>query len=173
MQTTVMASPLRTTFGVVCYLIKRKTSHMVQVSGPHSPTGILCEEGISRPSVLVHLSSGTSCHISCMKVTSLSYPTLSDPMDCSLPGSSVHGIFQARVLEWVATSFSRGSSRSSIEPGSPALQTDTLLSEPPGKPPILNESLKSSKSPFPIKRRLYFYMVLSESGLAPHCCCCC
>ena len=32
--------------------------------------------------------------------------TLSDPMDCSLPGSSVHGIFQARVLEWVATAFS-------------------------------------------------------------------
>ena len=31
-----------------------------------------------------------------------SYPTLSDPMDCSLPGSSVHGIFQARVLEWGA-----------------------------------------------------------------------
>ena len=37
--------------------------------------------------------------------------TLSDPMDCSLPGSSVHGIFQARVLEWVAISFSRGSSQ--------------------------------------------------------------
>ena len=36
--------------------------------------------------------------------------TLCDPMDCSLPGSSVHGIFQARVLEWVAISFSRGSS---------------------------------------------------------------
>ena len=36
--------------------------------------------------------------------------TLCDPMDCSLSGSSVHGIFQARVLEWVATSFSRGSS---------------------------------------------------------------
>ena len=35
-----------------------------------------------------------------------SCPTLSDPMDCSLPGSSVHGIFQARVLEWVAISFS-------------------------------------------------------------------
>ena len=32
--------------------------------------------------------------------------TLSDPMDCSLPGSSVHGIFQARVLEWVAVAFS-------------------------------------------------------------------
>ena len=35
-----------------------------------------------------------------------SCPTLSDPMDCSLPGSSVHGIFQARVLEWAATAFS-------------------------------------------------------------------
>ena len=33
-------------------------------------------------------------------------PTLSDPMDCSLPGSSVHGIFQARVLEWSAIAFS-------------------------------------------------------------------
>ena len=40
-----------------------------------------------------------------------SYPTLCDPMDCSLPGSSVHGIFQARKLEWVAISFSRGSSQ--------------------------------------------------------------
>ena len=38
-------------------------------------------------------------------------PTLCDPMDCSLPGSSLHGILQARVLEWVATSFSRGSSQ--------------------------------------------------------------
>ena len=37
-------------------------------------------------------------------------PTLCNPMDCSLPGSSVHGIFQARVLEWIAISFSRGSS---------------------------------------------------------------
>ena len=33
-------------------------------------------------------------------------PTLRDPMDCSLPGSSIHGIFQARVLEWVAIAFS-------------------------------------------------------------------
>ena len=39
-----------------------------------------------------------------------SCPTLCDPMDCSPPGSSVHGVFQARTLEWVATSFSRGSS---------------------------------------------------------------
>ena len=38
-----------------------------------------------------------------------SCPTLHDPMDCSLPGSSILGIFQARILDWVAISFSRGS----------------------------------------------------------------
>ena len=47
------------------------------------------------------------CLLLCMKVKSESevtqlFPTLSDPMNCSLPGSSVHGIFQARVLEWGA-----------------------------------------------------------------------
>ena len=40
-----------------------------------------------------------------------SCPTLSDLMDCSLPGSSVHGIFQARVLEWVAIAFSAVATR--------------------------------------------------------------
>ena len=38
-------------------------------------------------------------------------PTFCNPKDCSLPGSSVHGIFQARILEWVAISFSKGSSQ--------------------------------------------------------------
>ena len=42
---------------------------------------------------------------------SQSCPTLFNPMNCSLPGSSVHGILQARILEWVATSFFRGSSK--------------------------------------------------------------
>ena len=58
-------------------------------------------------------NTGVGCHflLQCMKVKSesevtQSCPTLSDPMDCSLPGSSVHGIFQARVLEWGAISFS-------------------------------------------------------------------
>ena len=56
---------------------------------------------------------GVDCHflLQCMKVKSDSEvaqwcPTLSDPMDCSPPGSSVHGIFQARVLEWGAIAFS-------------------------------------------------------------------
>ena len=67
-----------------------------------------------------------------VKVKLLSRVRLSDPMDCSLPGSSIHGIFQARVPEWVAISFSRGSSQPRIEPGSPALRSDALSSEPPG-----------------------------------------
>ena len=58
-------------------------------------------------------NTGVGCHflLQCMKVKSesevaQSCPTLSNPMDCSLPGSSIHGIFQARVLEWVAIAFS-------------------------------------------------------------------
>ena len=63
-------------------------------------------------------------------------------MDYSPPGSSVHGFLQARVLEWVAIPFSRGSSNPWMEPASPVsptLQADSLLSEPPGNP--LNEYL--------------------------------
>ena len=47
----------------------------------------------------------------CESEVAQSCPTLCDPMDCSLSGSSVHGIFQARVLEWIAISFSKGSSQ--------------------------------------------------------------
>ena len=58
-------------------------------------------------------NTGVGCHflLQCMRVkreseVAQSYMTLSDPMDCSLPGSSIHGIFQARVLEWGAIVFS-------------------------------------------------------------------
>ena len=53
-------------------------------------------------------------------------PILCNPMDCSLPGSSVHGILQARVLEWVVIPFSRGSSDPGIKSESPALQANSL-----------------------------------------------
>ena len=46
----------------------------------------------------------------CEVLGALSCPTLCDPMGCRLPGFSVHGILQARILEWVAVPFSRGSS---------------------------------------------------------------
>ena len=71
-----------------------------------------------------------------------SCPTLCDPVNCSLPGSSLYGILQARVLEWVAISFSRGSSNSGIEPRSSAFQADALTSEPPGTLDCLNLKLK-------------------------------
>ena len=53
-------------------------------------------------------------------------PTLWDPIDCSLWGSSIHGIFQARVMEWVAISFSRDLPGPGIEPRSPTLQADAF-----------------------------------------------
>ena len=56
---------------------------------------------------------------------SLSCPALCDPMDYSLPGSSIHGIFQAKILEWVAISFSRDLPNPGIKPRSPALQADS------------------------------------------------
>ena len=62
-----------------------------------------------------------------------SCPTLCDPVDGNLPGSSVHGIFQARVLEWWPFPSPGDLPDPGIEPGSPALQADALLSEPPGK----------------------------------------
>ena len=63
-------------------------------------------------------NTGVGCHflLQCMKVKSesevaQSCPTLCDPVDYSPPGSSIHGILQASILEWVTISFSRGSSQ--------------------------------------------------------------
>ena len=62
-----------------------------------------------------------------------SCPTLCDPMDCSPPGSSIHGILQARVLEWVAISFSRESSRPRDRTKVSLIVGRRFPSEPPGK----------------------------------------
>ena len=67
----------------------------------------------------------------------VSHSVMSDsktPLDCSLPGSSVHEIFQARILEWVAISFPSPGDHPNpgIEPRSPALQADSLPPEPQG-----------------------------------------
>ena len=80
-----------------------------------------------------------------------SCPTLCDPVDCSPAGSSVHGILQARILEWVAISISRDLPNPGIKPGSPALQADALSSEPAGKPynPTDVGNLISGSSFFP------------------------
>ena len=62
------------------------------------------------------------------------YPTLCDPVDYSPPGSSVHGILQARILEWLPFPFPGDLPDPGIESGSSAWQADSLPSEPPGKP---------------------------------------
>ena len=59
--------------------------------------------------------------------------TLCNTMDCSSPGSSVYGILQAKILEWVAISFYRGLPNPGIELRSSALQADSLSSELPGQ----------------------------------------
>ena len=62
-----------------------------------------------------------------------SCPTLCDPVDCSPPGSSIHGILQARILEWLPFPSPGDLPNPGIEPRSPALQADALPSDPPGK----------------------------------------
>ena len=84
------------------------------------------------------------CVCVCVLVTQ-SCLTLCDRMDCNQQGSSVHGILQARILEWVAISFSGSSRTPGIKPGSPALQADFLPSEPPGKPKYIWISPKKKK----------------------------
>ena len=86
-------------------------------------------------------NTGVGCHflLQCIKVKSeskvaQSCPTLSNPMDCSLPGSSIHGIFQARVLEWGAIAFSRGSSWSRDQTQVSCMAGRFFTTKPPEKP---------------------------------------
>ena len=72
----------------------------------------------------------------CVRVTQ-SCLTLCHPVACSPPGTSVHGILQARILQWLAIPFSRGSSQLRDRTPAPALQVDSLPSEPPEKSPII------------------------------------
>ena len=74
-------------------------------------------------------------HVRCL-VAQL-YPTLWDPVDYGLPGSSVHGILLARTLEWVAMPDPWDLPNPGIEPTSPKLQVDSLLSESPWKTTLI------------------------------------
>ena len=72
--------------------------------------------------------------------------TLCDAMDCSSPDSSVHGILQARILEWVAMPSSRGSSQPRDQTAPPALQADPLPLSHRGSPCICVHFTKSHKA---------------------------
>ena len=90
---------------------------------PRSQLIIICQRQVLNPSldhpVLIALCASLSLtfdpstvsHNESESEVAQSCPTLCNPMDCSLPGFSIHGIFQARVLEWVAIFFSRRSSQ--------------------------------------------------------------
>ena len=87
-------------------------------------TGYSVGDFFSRAFSLVLVLVAQSCLILC------------DPMDCSLPGSSIHGILQARTMEQIAIPFSRDQISFLTWDQTPVstLQADSLLSEPPGKP---------------------------------------
>ena len=68
-----------------------------------------------------------------------------NPMDCSLPGSSVHGILHARILEWVAIPFSKESSNPGIKSMSPASAGGFFTTEPRGKPKHTTRQTKTKK----------------------------
>ena len=83
------------------------------------------------------------CLIPCvLLVIARSCPTVCGPIDCSLPGSSVHGILQARILKLIAISFSGDFPDLGTEPVSPALSCGFFTSESPRKPVAYMESLK-------------------------------
>ena len=96
-------------FGDKCYLTSGRNKEYKDLQEKNAP---------------INVSTYTSCHHSCCELSILillscfqfssvtqSCPTLCDPMNCNLPGSSVHGILQARILEWVAISSSKWSSQ--------------------------------------------------------------
>ena len=96
----------------------------------------------------VHLPE--RCPLSCPSVSGKvkllviqSFLTLCDPMVCSPPGCSVHGILQARILEWVAIPFSGDLPDPWIKPRSCALQVDSLPSELPEKPTGEDRSMRA------------------------------
>ena len=110
-------------------------------------------------------NTGVGCHflLQCMKVKSESEvaqlcPTLSDPMDWSLPGSSIHEIFQARVLEWVAIAFSEKTL--SVQFCSVA-QSCPTLSDP------MDWSLPGSSTHGIFQARVLEWVAIAFSGLVP------
>ena len=92
--------------------------------------------GVAKSRTTERLNNNKKCrfvfHENESEVTQ-SCPTLCDPMHYCLPDSSIHSIFQARILEWLPFPSPKDLPNPRIESGSPALQADSLPTEPPGK----------------------------------------
>ena len=89
-----------------------------------------------------HIISNCISKVKSQSEVTQSCPTLCHPMDCSLPGFSVHGIFQARILSGLPFPSPGDLPDPGIEPRSPAMQADALPSEPLGKPQIVYAKIK-------------------------------
>ena len=111
--------------------INRQGCNPGQPGLPGTLSGRVGWEEKRRPTVSSVCLCVHVCAYACMRVRAHLCLTLWDPVDCNLPGSPVHGIFPARIPEWVAISSSRGL----FLPGSPALAGGFFTTEPPGKPP--------------------------------------
>ena len=90
----------------------------------------------------------SALHFLLLRVHAQSCPTVCDPMDCSPPGSSVHGILQARTLEWVAISFSRASSWPRV-PIHISCISRFITTEPPVKPTSFVHFISFTITPAP------------------------
>ena len=101
----------------------------------------------------------------CVRAKSLSPVRLCDPMDCSLPGSSVRGIFWARILEWVAMLSSRGSSQPRNWTQVFSIASRFFTTEPPGKSTDTSVQFSSVSQPCPT---LCDLMNRSTPGLPVH-----
>ena len=105
-----------------------------------------------------------------------SCPTLCDPVDCSLPGSSIHGILQARVLEWVAISFSRGSFRPRDRTQFSLIEGRCLNLWATREAPLINNSPHLDNvfpfyTPFPnFSDLIYFLILLTPILWGKYCC---
>ena len=109
------------------------------------------------------MSTSTNIH-NVLCLVAQSCPTLCDPMDCSLPGSSVHGILQARILKWVAMPSSRASSRPRYWSQVSCSAGGSLLSEPPIW--LYNEGVKWMEMLFLLKKlMLWEHLILIPISL--------
>ena len=95
----------------------------------------------------------------CASSVTQSCPTLCDPMDCSPPGSSVHGTLQVRILEWAAISYTRIFLTQGCKLVSPALAGRRFITVPPGKPgnPAWNIHTHPSDGALPYPKAFVFF----------------
>ena len=119
-----------------------------------------------------HIGSVCVCVCVCVCVlVAQSCPTLWDPMDYSPPGSSVHGILQARILEWGAISFSRDLPNPWIKPRipwSPASAGRFFTVWAPGKPQCIGTWMLSSSWPSPVHKTEIFIQALRQVFTLPN-----